>query len=252
MQIDLNCDLGESYGIYKIGSDQAMMPLVSSVNIACGFHGGDPNTMAETVEIALQYGKAMGAHPGYQDLNGFGRRNMDIKATEVSNLITYQVGALEAFVRSAGGKLRHVKPHGALYNQAAVDFTLADAIVRAIKKLNPQLILYGLSGSELCKAGKQQGLKVVQEAFIDRRYKEDGTLTPRDHDQAVIHDPEEALQQALSIIENKAVQTIEGIWIPLEAESLCLHGDNIKAVDLAEFLHRKLLEKNIMILPPSI
>ncbi|QGG48535.1 LamB/YcsF family protein [Heliorestis convoluta] len=250
MQIDVNCDLGESYGIYRIGSDEAMMPLVSSVNIACGFHGGDADTMAETVEKALKHGKAIGAHPGYPDLQGFGRRHMAMTPSEVINVMIYQIGALDGFIRAAGGQLHHVKPHGALYNKGAIDPALADAIASAIKKLNPQLFLYGLAGSELCKAGQRQGLKVVREAFVDRTYQEDGTLTPRQQEKALIHDADQALQQALSIIEKKAVQTTTGTWISLEADSLCLHGDNEKAVELAQYLRKKFSEKNITIKAP--
>ena len=178
-RIDMNCDLGESFGAYTIGNDAAILPFVTSANIACGFHAGDPGVMRKTVRLALDCHVALGAHPGLCDLQGFGRRKMDISPQEAYDLVLYQIGALYAFIRAEGAVMQHVKPHGALYNMAAKDSKLAEAIAEAVYKVEPELILFGLSGSELIRAAKKTGLQTAEEVFADRSYQADGTLTPR-------------------------------------------------------------------------
>lgn len=177
-RIDLNCDLGESYGAYKLGVDEEMLGRITSANVACGFHAGDPGVMRRTVQMALKHGVAVGAHPGLPDLIGFGRRNMDISPREAYDMVVYQIGALAAFVQSEGGRMQHVKPHGALYNMAAKSKELSEAIAEAVYKVDPELILFGLSGSELVRAGERIGLKTANEVFSDRTYQQDGSLTP--------------------------------------------------------------------------
>ncbi|MBM7868417.1 5-oxoprolinase subunit PxpA [Heliobacterium gestii] len=234
MQIDLNCDIGESYGAYRIGCDAEMIAVASSVNIACGFHGGDPDVMAATVAMALRAGVAIGAHPGFPDLAGFGRREMRLKPSEVTHLMIYQIGALQAFVRAAGGRLRHVKPHGALYNMAAVDSDVATAVALAVQRVDPALILYGLADSRLIEAAKGLGLTVAQEAFADRAYRADGVLAPRSEPGAVITDPARASAQAVEMARTGRVRSIQGDWIQVKADTLCLHGDNPDAAAVAK------------------
>ncbi|MBC9786382.1 LamB/YcsF family protein [Heliobacterium chlorum] len=247
MRVDLNCDLGESFGAYRIGCDEEMIAVATSVNIACGLHAGDPDVMARTVDMALRAGTAIGAHPGFPDLAGFGRREMQMAPAQVTNLIIYQVGALQAFVHGAGGRLNHVKPHGALYNMAAKKDELAEAIAIGIKKIDPNLILYGLSGSRLIKAGKKMGLRVAQEVFADRSYKADGTLTSRSHPLAVIHDPEVAALRVMQMVSSQTVQAIDSSILSLEADTVCLHGDNPSSLDMAQRLRRCLEEEGIEI-----
>ncbi|MTV50460.1 5-oxoprolinase subunit PxpA [Heliobacillus mobilis] len=247
MRVDLNCDLGESFGAYRIGCDEEMIAIATSVNIACGLHAGDPDVMARTVDRALRAGAAIGAHPGFPDLAGFGRREMQMAPAQVTNLIVYQVGALQAFVRAAGGKLNHVKPHGALYNMAAQMDELAEAIAEGIQKVDPNLILYGLSGSRLVKAGKKVGLRVAQEVFADRSYKADGTLTPRSHPQAVIHDPGVAARRVMQMISSQTVQAVDGSSISLEADTVCIHGDTPSAIEMARILRCRLEEEGIAV-----
>lgn len=223
--VDLNCDLGESFGAYRLGRDEEIVPLVTSVNIACGFHAGDPGTMRRTVRLAMDRQAAIGAHPGLPDLNGFGRRNMDISPQEAYELVVYQVGALDGFVRSEGGVMRHVKPHGALYNMAARDPALAEAVAEAIYRVNPALILFGLSGSELIRAGKKTGLATASEVFADRTYQADGSLTPRSEPDALIADPERAAMQVLRMVKEGTVRSRQGTDVPILAQTVCIHGD---------------------------
>ncbi len=232
-QIDLNCDLGESYGPYKMGRDDEILDYVTSANIACGFHAGDPTTMRKTVTLALEKKVAVGAHPGFQDLIGFGRRNIDVTPDEVYDIVVYQIGALQAFVKAEGGVLQHVKPHGALYNMAAKNPLLANAIARAIYMVNPELILLGLSGSELIKAGEARGLRTASEVFSDRTYQEDGTLTPRTNKNALIKDKVEAVNQVIGMVKEGKVQTTQGTNISIKAHSVCIHGDGEHAVEFA-------------------
>jgi len=249
--IDLNCDMGESFGAYTLGNDEAMMPFITSVNIACGFHAGDAATMRRTVSKALEYNLSIGAHPGFDDLQGFGRREMHLSPTEVYDLVTYQIGALWAFTRSEGGHLIHVKPHGALYNMAAKNEQLALAIARAISKVDGRLIVYGLSGSKLIEAAQQQGLRYCSEVFADRTYTKDGNLTPRTEPNAVIHDETQSINQVLNMVKYGKVDTADGFSVNIKAETICLHGDNPHAVAFAQKIHHKLKEENIILQAPQ-
>lgn len=240
-RVDLNCDLGESFGAYTLGVDKEILQFVTSANIACGFHAGDPGVMRKTVDLALRNQVAIGAHPGLPDLNGFGRREMAISPQEAYDMVVYQVGALAAFVKAAGGTLQHVKPHGALYNMAAKKSDLAEAIARAVYAVNPQLILFGLSGSELVKAGEAIGLPTASEVFADRTYQADGTLTPRNQPNALISSQEEAVAQVVRMIKEGKVAAQQGGDIPLKADTVCIHGDGTHALVFARKI-RELLE----------
>lgn len=239
-KVDLNCDLGESFGNYKIGADEEILPFVTSANIACGFHAGDPAVMHKTVRLAIDNEVSIGAHPGLPDLVGFGRRNMDISPEDAYDIVVYQVGALNAFVKAEGGKLQHVKPHGALYNMAAKNHILAKAIAEAIYRVDSQLILFGLSGSELIKAGENAGLRTASEVFADRTYQEDGSLTPRTERNAVISDEEDAIKQVIKMIREGTVLCQQGFDIPIKAETICLHGDGVHALDFAREINKQL------------
>ncbi|MFI8574063.1 LamB/YcsF family protein [Rossellomorea aquimaris] len=240
MKIDLNCDLGESFGTYTIGQDEEMMKFVSSVNVACGFHAGDPLVMKKTVTNALSQNLKIGAHPGLPDLQGFGRRMIHITTEEAYALVQYQTGALLAFVKAQGGKLSHVKPHGALYNMAAKDSELAASIAEAVYDLDPELTLFGLSQSELTKAGEEIGLHVAHEVFADRTYQSDGSLTPRSLPNAVLHDENEVEKQVLRMVEKQQVVSTDGEVLSIKADTICLHGDNMAALNLAKRLYEKL------------
>lgn len=246
-RIDLNCDMGEGFGVYRLGNDEAMMDYVTSVNIACGFHAGDPLVMRKTVQIAIKKGVAIGAHPGFPDLLGFGRRAMSITPDEAYAYVVYQIGALSAFVQAEGGEMTHVKPHGALYNLAAKDVTLAEAIARAVYDVNPTLILYGLAGSELIAAGKKIGLRTASEAFADRTYQQDGSLTPRNAPQALMMDEQEAVAQVIKMVSEGYVRTLEGVDVPIEADTVCIHGDGPNALAFAKKLHETLQREGIKI-----
>ncbi len=230
MRVDLNADVGESFGIYKLGLDEQVMGAITSANIACGFHAGDPMVMKQTVDLALAHHVGIGAHPGYPDLQGFGRRNMSVKPEEVEVMVIYQVGALKAFVEGRGARLQHVKAHGSMYNMAAKDRDLADAIAHGVKAAAPEAILLGLANSELIRAGKRLGLRVAQEVFADRAYNPDGSLVPRGEPGAMVHDPEIALPRVTRMVTEGKVTTITGEDIPLKADSICVHGDNPKAL----------------------
>lgn len=243
LMVDLNCDLGESFGRYSLGEDESMMQLVSSANIACGFHAGDPDVMAHTVNLAKHYQVTVGAHPGYPDLQGFGRRHMGLSPQEIAYIIAYQIGALEAFVRIADLELVHIKPHGALYNLAAQDLAVANAIAQAVLAYDPGLILVGLAGSELTRAGKAAGLQIANEGFPDRAYLPDGQLMPRSQEGAVISAPEAVAENALRLVK-------EGILIGEEhvhIDTLCLHGDNPQAVENARAVRSALEDEGIEI-----
>nr|NIV35752.1 5-oxoprolinase subunit PxpA [Anaerolineae bacterium] len=209
-RIDLNCDVGESHGAYRIGADEALMPWITSANVACGYHAGDPLVMDRTVRLAVQCGVGIGAHPGYPDLLGFGRRQMQLSPEEIENYVLYQVGALGAFVRSAGAKLAHVKPHGALYNAAAKDIEMARAIARGVARVRSDLILVGLAGSVLIEAAQEAGLRVAREGFADRAYNPDGTLRSRKLPGAVIEEPAMAAERAVRIARNGSVVAYAG------------------------------------------
>ncbi|MGN7297531.1 5-oxoprolinase subunit PxpA [Ferdinandcohnia sp. SAFN-114] len=245
--IDLNCDLGESFGAYKIGKDEEVLSFISSANIACGFHAGDPHVINQTVQLAKKYGVAIGAHPGFQDLVGFGRRAMAVSPKDVYDLVLYQIGALAAFCKAHEVKLSHVKPHGALYNMAAVDTNLAEAITKAVSIFDPTLSLYGLAGSKLIEAGEKYGLHTVSEVFADRTYQPDGTLTPRTRGDAVIHDSHVAIKQVLQMVKEQTVQTTTGEIIPIKADSICVHGDNDHALQFVQELRHALTNEGITI-----
>lgn len=234
--LDLNADLGESLGAWRMGDDAGVIPWISSANIACGFHAGDPATMQHTVALCVVHAVAIGAHPSLPDLQGFGRREMKITPDEAYAQTLYQLGALHGFVRAAGTRLNHVKPHGALYNMAARDRALADAIAHATRDFDPALILVGLAGSALIDAGRAAGLAVQREGFCDRRYRADGSLAPRALPGAVIDDIDAAVAQALSIATRGAVATIDGGELALEVDTLCIHGDRVNAADSARSL----------------
>ena len=250
ISVDLNCDMGESSHNTRVGNDEAVLPFISSANIACGFHAGTPAVMRKTVVMALENQVAIGAHPGFYDRDGFGRREITISPDEAYEIIVYQIGALEAFTRSEGGKLHHVKPHGALYNMAAKDQELSKAIARAVFKVNPELILYGLSGSELIKAGATIGLRTASEAFADRTYQLDGSLTPRNIEGAVIEDFEHVSKQILSLVKNKSILTHSGEPLSLQAETICIHGDGSHAAEFAKRLRNTLIENGISVSAP--
>ena len=248
-RVDLNCDLGESFGNYTCGMDASVIPHISSANVACGFHAGDPLVMDKTVKLAKQYNVAVGAHPGYPDLVGFGRRNMAVSAAELKAMMQYQIGALQAFCRSQGVKLQHVKPHGAMYNMAAKDRKLADAICDAILEIDDSLILLGLSGSEMLIAAKDKGLRYASEVFADRAYEDDGSLTPRALEGSVITDEDEAIKRVLQMVNEGTVVTRSGKVIPIEADSICLHGDGAKAVEFAQRIRAELTDSGVEIVP---
>jgi len=250
-QIDLNCDLGESFGSYKIGLDEEVISYISSANIACGFHGSDPLIMAETVGLAKESNVCVGAHPGLPDLVGFGRRNMDISPKEAKAMVQYQIGALESFCKAKKIKMHHVKPHGALYNMAGKDLNLALAICEGIYEVNPDLILLALSGSKMIDAAKHVGLKVAREAFADRAYEDDGSLVSRSKEGSIILDENEVIKRVIRMIKENKVQTITGIDIPIKVDSICVHGDGIKALEFVRKISFSFREEKIKIVPLS-
>ena len=243
--IDLNCDIGESYGAWSMGQDAQVMPWITSANIACGFHAGDFSTMQQTVALAKQHAVAIGAHVSLPDLQGFGRREMKVAPNEAYALTLYQIGALHAFAHAAGTRVAHVKPHGALYNMAARDRALADAIARAVHDFDPQLILIGLANSELPRAGQALGLRVAHEAFADRRYESQGSLTPRREPGAVIEDLNSAVAQAMKIVTKGKVDIRTGGMLELRADTICVHGDRPDAASFAQRLHETLKSAGI-------
>mgnify|MGYP006051595933 FL=1 len=243
--IDLNCDLGESFGHYKLGENTAILKYITSANIACGFHAGDPSVMRETVARCMEHQVSIGAHPGLPDLVGFGRREMAISPTEAYDLTVYQIGALHAVATSQGGTIRHVKPHGALYNMAAKNPALAEAIAKAVYDVSPNLILFGLAGSELITAGQKYGLPIANEVFADRTYTNDGILTPRSNNNAVITSDEAALAQVLQMVKTQTVNATSGETVSLQADTICLHGDGEKAVVFAKMISETLTAEGI-------
>jgi len=249
--IDLNCDMGESTSLftYNIEKDIALMSYMSSVNLACGYHAGDAHTMHRLVETAMDKRIAIGAHPSFPDRENFGRTNITVSTSELYDIILYQLGALQAFVNVKGGRLHHVKPHGALYNMAAKNRSLADAICKAMVDFDRDLILYGLSGSELIKASKEAGLKVASEIFSDRTYQDDGSLTPRTMPAALIEDEQLALKQVMQMVKEGTVLTLSGKNISLQADTICIHGDGKHALEFARKIHHALLENGVNIKP---
>ncbi|UZJ76938.1 5-oxoprolinase subunit PxpA [Fictibacillus sp. KU28468] len=242
--VDLNCDMGESFGRYQIGFDEEMMDFISSANIACGFHAGDPSIMKHTVQLALEKKVAIGAHPGLPDLMGFGRRNMYLTPEEAYEYVLYQVGALSAFVRAEGGRLRHVKPHGALYNMAAVNKDLSLGIAKAVYNMDPDVTLFGLAGSQLIEAGKEIGLQTCSEVFADRTYQADGTLTPRNEPNSVLTDDQQAVDQVIKMVKYDKVGTPAGD-IGIKAETICIHGDGEHALSFAQKINKAFEKEGI-------
>ena len=234
--VDLNCDMGESFGAYQIGADAAVMPFITSANVACGFHGGDPGVMRETVALAKQHGVAVGAHPGLPDLLGFGRRTMDLSRQEVYDAVVYQVGALSSTAAALGVPLQHVKAHGALYHMGAANRDLALAIASAVRDVDRDLVFFALPGSHLVTAGEESGLKVASEAFADRNYMPDGTLVSRKRPDAHVAETENVGSRALRMVREGKVRSIDGKDIALRADTICIHGDGPHAADFARLL----------------
>ena len=247
LKIDLNCDLGESFGNYKIGMDEEVIKSVSSANIACGFHASDPLVMEKTVLMAKEAGVGVGAHPGFPDLVGFGRRNMNVSVPELKAMVLYQLGALDAFCRKNKIKMQHVKPHGAMYNMAAKDEKLARAIAEAVAEYDSSLILLGLSGSQMQKASGEVGLTFKKEIFADRAYEEDGSLVVRTKPGAMIEDENEAIERLVTMIRYGKVRAVTGKEISVEPDSVCVHGDNPKALDFVIKIRKRLVEEGIMV-----
>ncbi|PLR75585.1 lactam utilization protein LamB [Bacillus sp. V3-13] len=245
--VDINCDMGESFGTYTLGRDAEILDFVTSANIACGFHAGDPATMRKTVKLALEKNVGIGVHPGLPDLVGFGRREMQISPQEAYDIVVYQIGALSAFVKSEGGNIQHVKPHGALFNMAAKSAPLAEAIAEAVYKVDPELIFFGLAGSELVKAGKKLGLRSVNEVFSDRTYQQDGSLTSRREPDALIKEHEIAVSQVIRMVKEGKVTSLQGTDVPIQADTVCIHGDGEGALDFAKYITTALQESGITV-----
>lgn len=247
--IDLNCDLGESFGSYTIGLDEEVTPHVTSVNIACGWHAGDPLVMERTVALAKEHGAAVGAHPGYPDLLGFGRREIKATPDEVYAYVKYQIGALYAFVRAAHLELQHIKAHGSLYNMAGKDIRLAQAMCRACRDFDSQLVILALAGSKMEEAAREMGVPCAREFFADRAYAPDGNLAPRSLPGAVIHDTDEALARVVKMIKEGKVTAIDGTEIAVQCDSICVHGDNSSAVAFVTAIRRRLAAEQIQCAP---
>lgn len=248
-QIDLNCDLGESFGRYTLGLDEQVIPLITSANVACGYHASDPLVMDKTVALAKEAGIRVGAHPGYPDLQGFGRRNMDVSPAEAKAYTTYQLGALDAFCRSKGVRLQHVKPHGAMYNMAGKDYALAKGIAEAIYEYDKDLIVMALASGQLVQAAKDVGLRVAREYFTDRAYEPDGSLVNRRKEGAMITDENEAIARAVRMVKEHRVRAVDGTDIELHAHSVCVHGDGAKALEFVKKIRAAFKEEGIEICP---
>lgn len=234
--VDLNCDLGESSGRDEVGDDAQIIPRITSANVACGYHAGDPSVMRTTVRLSLAHGVAVGAHPGFPDREGFGRRTRQVSPEEVEDLVLYQIGALSGIVAAEGGRLTHVKAHGALYNMASIQAPIAEAVARAVKAVDRRLVLFGLSGSCVLAAGRAAGLVVASEVFADRAYLPDGTLLPRSMAGAMIHDPSAVVERAVGMVTGGVVTAVSGVVIPVVADTLCVHSDTPNAVELVTCL----------------
>jgi 5-oxoprolinase (ATP-hydrolysing) subunit A len=251
-KIDLNSDVGESFGTYKLGLDEEVIPLITSANIACGWHAGDPGVMRRTIALAKRHGVAPGAHPGFPDLLGFGRRNMDATLEEIEDYVTYQIGALSAFASEAGLSLQHVKPHGGLYNMAANDTRILESIARVLSRLNNNLILVAMAGPHrevLEDIGNSHGIRIALEFFADRAYNADGTLVSRRDPGSVIHDQQTAAQRVLKMVKEGKVISRDGTEIALCAHTICVHGDNPSAVLLTKAIRVALLHSDIAVAP---
>ena len=239
--------MGESFGAFRIGADEAILPFVSSANIACGFHGGDPAVMRTTIASAQACRVAIGAHPGLPDLVGFGRRTMDVTPQEVYDLVVYQIGALLAFARAAGTELRHVKPHGALYNMAAANAPLADAIARAVRDVDPRFVLYALAGSQLMAAGERAGLLTASEAFADRNYLADGSLVSRRRADALVTSADDAVARAIRMVREGRIRSVDGPDVTLQVDTICIHGDGPHAPEFASRLRKGLEQSGVTV-----
>lgn len=246
-KIDLNSDVGESFGLYRLDNQNEILSHITSANIACGFHSGDPSVMRETVKKAIEHDVKIGAHPGFQDLVGFGRREMQISPQEAYDSMVYQIGALQGVLSTFNEKMNHVKPHGALYNMAAKDEELADAIAQAVFDISPSLILYGLSESKLALASEKIGLQTAHEIFADRTYQSDGSLTSRKFSNSMIMDTKTSINQVLTLINDGKVHTLQDIDISLRADTVCVHGDSPDALLFVEKIKNALKENNISI-----
>ncbi len=247
MFIDLNCDLGESYGSFKVGMDEEVIPFVTSVNVACGYHGGDPVVMEKTVRMAVQHGVAVGAHPSFPDLMGFGRRDMKLTTDEAVAYVKYQLGALYAFARSAGTELQHLKAHGALYNMAGRDIAMARALARAIKEFDSQILLLGLPNSQMEEAADELNIGYVQEFFADRAYNDDGSLVSRSLEGSVIHDTDVAVGRVVRMVKEGVVETYTGKTLKLNCGSVCVHGDNASAVSFVKTIRAELEKQGVTV-----
>ncbi len=248
-KVDINCDMGESFGVYNLGLDKEVIKYISSANIACGFHAGDPSVMDKTVKMAAENGVMVGAHPSFRDLVGFGRRKIQLEPEEVRQIMIYQIGALKAFAQAHNLKLQHVKPHGALNNMASTDDKLALAIAEAIKEVDEDLIFVALGGSAMYSAANEIGLRAASEVFADRAYNLDGTLVSRKFEGAVIEDPVAVKERVLRMVKEGEVETIDGKLLEVEADTVCVHGDNPSAIDLVRELTSELKKNNVDILP---
>lgn len=249
LKVDLNSDLGESFGNYTLGLDGEVLEYVSSANIACGWHAGDPLVMDKTIALAKEHGVAIGAHTGFPDLLGFGRRNMAITPYEAYTYTKYQLGAFYGFAKAHGMSIQHIKPHGAFYNMCAVDIALSREVCRAVHEFDPQIILLGLAGSQMIQAAQEAGMRAASEFFADRAYMDDGTLAPRRMEGSVIHDQSVALARIVKMIKTGMVTTITGKDIPLKCQSICVHGDNKNAVAFVNLIRQKLTEEGIAVAP---
>ncbi len=248
-RVDLNCDLGESFGAYVMGMDDKVIPHITSANVACGYHASDPVVMEKTIALCRANSVAVGAHPGFPDLMGFGRRDMRLSPAEAKAYMLYQIGALEAFCRAAGVKLCHVKPHGALYNMAAKDSALAKAICQAIREFDSTLVLLALAGSEMIRAAQEMGLPYAQEVFADRGYEEDGSLVARSKPGAMITDEEEAIARVVRMVTEGKVRAVTGKDVPVKADSICIHGDGEHALQFAQKIREALISSNVQLVP---
>ena len=248
-RIDINCDMGESFGVYPLGRDAEVMEYISSANIACGWHAGDPMVMEQTVRLAKEKGVAVGAHPGYPDLLGFGRRRMDLTPPEIENYLLYQMGALYAFAKAYGLPLQHVKAHGALANLAFVDLEVSKAIARAALRFDKDIVFVALTGTVMIQAAKEVGVRFVEEAYADRVYNPDGTLQSRKIPGSVIHDPQKAARQALTIVKEGYVIAHEGTKVKVKPETLCVHGDTPSAIVIVQKIREELKKASIAVKP---
>jgi UPF0271 protein len=250
LNVDINCDLGESFGVFRVGNDAEIMPHITSANVACGFHAGDPVTIAQTIRLAKQCKVAVGAHPGYPDLVGFGRREMKLALEEVEDYTLYQISAVNGFARAAGVGLQHIKPHGALYNMATKDRSLSRAIVRSVQMLDADLIVFAPPGSALADVAARAKLRVALEFFADRAYNSDGSLVSRSQKDAVVRDVRKLVQRAVRVVEDGTVEAVDGRVLQLgEVETICVHGDTPNAVKLARALKKGLSEAKIRVEP---